>query len=73
MDHEFKEYHHTFIAGETGRVVLQLAEEGAVISRDSIIERLEEKRSNAVNVIHKGLLRDAVELLLKGGQGSVVR
>lgn len=73
MDHEFNEYHNTLIAGETGCVVLQLAEEEAVTSRDSIIEHLDEKCSNTANVINKGLLRDAVELLLKGGQGSFVR
>lgn len=66
MDDRFREYHKQFIAGEIGLAVILLAECGKVINRNSIISMIDEMRSNEVNVIHKGLLEDAAEVVRKG-------
>ena len=63
---EFEEDRAAFIAGEIGNAVLELVMDRRVICRDSIIERLEEKRHTVGNVIHKGILREAVDLIRRG-------
>lgn len=55
-----------FIAGEVGGVVLELIFNGIEINRDNIVGFLEGKRKAVGNVIHKGLLRDAAEMVRKG-------
>ncbi|WP_410733519.1 hypothetical protein [Citrobacter freundii] len=55
-----------FIAGEIGGAVVELIIAGVVISRDAIVDSLEAKRKAVGNVIHKGLLRDAAEMVRKG-------
>ncbi|WP_370612847.1 hypothetical protein [Citrobacter portucalensis] len=55
-----------FIAGEIGGAVAELIIGGMVISRDAIVDSLEAKRKSVGNVIHKGLLRDAAEMVRKG-------
>ncbi|EEG1033255.1 hypothetical protein GWF22_09760 [Salmonella enterica] len=63
---ELEEDRAAFIAGEIGGAVVELIIDGVVISRDAIVERLEEKRRRVGNVIHKGVLRDAVAMMRKG-------
>lgn len=63
---ELLEDRAVFIAGETGGAVVELIIGGVVISRDAIVDSLEAKRKAVGNVIHKGLLRDAAELVRKG-------
>lgn len=63
---ELLEDRAAFIAGEIGGAVVELIIEGVVIDRDSIVDKLEAKRRNVGNVIHKGLLRDAAEFARKG-------
>jgi len=46
--------------------VIELVSEGVAIDRDTIIERLEDKRKNVGNTIHKEILRDAAEFVRKG-------
>jgi hypothetical protein len=46
--------------------VIELVAEGVVIDRDTIIERLEDKRKSVGNTIHKGILRDAAEYVREG-------
>lgn len=63
---ELLEDRAVFIAGEIGGAVVELIIGGVVISRDAIVDSLEAKRKAVGNVIHKGLLRDAAELVRKG-------
>lgn len=63
---ELLEYRAAFIAGEIGGAVVELIIAGVVISRDAIVDSLEAKRKAVGNVIHKGMLRDAVEMVRKG-------
>ncbi|ECV9924341.1 TPA: hypothetical protein ACIBXF_002732 [Salmonella enterica subsp. enterica serovar Mississippi] len=63
---ELEEDRVAFIAGEIGGAVVELIIDGVVISRDAIVERLEEKRRRVGNVIHKGILRDAAAMVRKG-------
>ncbi|MBW7622126.1 hypothetical protein LDJ78_16495 [Citrobacter portucalensis] len=63
---ELLEDRAAFIAGEIGGAVVELIIGGVVISRDAIVDSLEAKRKSVGNVIHKGLLRDAAELVRKG-------
>lgn len=66
MSESWEEERSAFIAGEIGGAVIELVAEGVVIDRDTIIERLEEKRKSVGNTIHKGILRDAAEFVRKG-------
>ncbi len=60
MEHdELVEDRAAFIAGVIGGAVVSLIANGIVISRDAIVNSLEDKRKAVGNVIHKGLLRDA--------------
>ena len=64
-----------FMAGEVGCVVFELIYNGIEINKDNIVGFLEGKRKAVGNVIHKGVLRDAAEMLslihiCKGRQGS---
>lgn len=63
---ELLEDRAAFIAGEIGGAVVELIIGGVVISQDAIVERLEAKRKNVGNVIHKGVLRDAAEFVREG-------
>ncbi|EAA4075029.1 hypothetical protein EBC44_16020 [Salmonella enterica subsp. enterica] len=63
---ELLEDRAAFIAGEIGGAVVELIIDGVVINRDAIVERLEEKRRRVGNVIHKGVLRDAAAMVMKG-------
>ena len=63
---ELLEGRAAFIAGEIGGAVVELIIGGVVISRDAIVDSLEAKRMAVGNVIHKGLLRDAAEMVRKG-------
>ncbi len=63
---ELLEDRAAFIAGEIGGAVVELIIGGVVISRGAIVENLEAKRKAVGNVIHKGLLRDAAEFVMKG-------
>lgn len=63
---ELLEDRAAFIAGEIGGAVVELIIGGVVISRDAIVDSLEAKRKSVGNVIHKGLLRDAAEMVRKG-------
>ncbi|MEX0496028.1 hypothetical protein AB3X31_23335 [Raoultella terrigena] len=63
---ELEEDRIVFIAGEIGGAVASLIANGMVISRDAIVDSLKAKRRAVGNVIHKGLLRDAEELVRKG-------
>ncbi|MFS6817214.1 hypothetical protein [Citrobacter meridianamericanus] len=55
-----------FIAGEVGIVVFELIYDGIEINRGNIVGFLEGKRKAVGNVIHKGMLRDAAEMVRKG-------
>lgn len=63
---ELEEERAIFMAGEIGGAVIELIVDGLVIDRDAIFDRLEAKRCAVGNVIHKGLLRDAAEMVRKG-------
>ncbi|EGI6558934.1 hypothetical protein IEC73_004639 [Salmonella enterica] len=63
---ELEEDRAAFIAGEIGGAVVELIIDGVVISRDAIVDSLEEKRRRVGNVIHKGVLRDAAAMVRKG-------
>lgn len=63
---ELLEDRAAFIAGEIGGAVVELIIGGLAISRDAIVDSLESKRRSVGNVIHKGLLRDAAEIVRKG-------
>ncbi|EBZ1028294.1 hypothetical protein D7O18_27550 [Salmonella enterica subsp. enterica serovar Muenchen] len=63
---ELEEDRAAFIAGEIGGAVVELIIDGVVISRDAIVDSLEEKRRSVGNVIHKGVLRDAAVMVRKG-------
>ncbi|WP_260490292.1 hypothetical protein [Citrobacter braakii] len=63
---ELLEDRAAFIAGEIGGAVAELINDGMVIDRDAIVDRLEAKRRSVGNVIHKGILRDAAEFVRKG-------
>lgn len=63
---ELEEDRAAFIAGEIGGAVVELIIDGVVISRDAIVDSLEEKRRAVGNVIHKGVLRDAAAMVRKG-------
>ncbi|EKM4781665.1 hypothetical protein PUY42_002569 [Salmonella enterica] len=56
---ELVEDRAAFIAGVIGGAVVSLIANGIVISRDAIVNSLEDKRKAVGNIIHKGLLRDA--------------
>ena len=66
MSDSWEEERSAFIAGEIGGAVIELVAEGVVIDRDTIVERLENKRKSVGNTIHKGILRDAAEFVRKG-------
>ncbi|KAA8726760.1 hypothetical protein [Ewingella americana] len=66
MSESWEEERSAFIAGEIGGAVIELIAEGVVIDRDTIVERLEDKRKSVGNTIHKGILRDAAEFVRKG-------
>ncbi|MGO2458845.1 MAG: hypothetical protein ACTH8P_01535 [Ewingella sp.] len=66
MSDSWEEERSAFIAGEIGGAVIELVAEGVVIDRDTIVERLEDKRKSVGNTIHKGILRDAAEFVRKG-------
>lgn len=55
-----------FMAGEVGCVVFELIYNGIEINKENIIGMLEGKRKDVGNVIHKGMLRDAAEMVRKG-------
>ncbi|WP_324723804.1 hypothetical protein [Lelliottia sp. JS-SCA-14] len=55
-----------FMAGEVGCVVFELVYNGIEINRDNIVGMLQGKRKAVGNVIHKGMLRDAAEMVRKG-------
>lgn len=57
-----------FMAGEVGGEVFELIYNGIEINKENIVGFLEGKRKAVGNVIHKGLLRDAAEMVRKGGQ-----
>ncbi|EAO9552516.1 hypothetical protein EEN29_11225 [Salmonella enterica] len=63
---ELEEDRAAFIAGEIGGAVVELIIDGVVISRDAIVDSLEAKRRAVGNVIHEGVLRDAVAMVRKG-------
>ncbi|HCM9277049.1 hypothetical protein ABKV66_01465 [Enterobacter hormaechei] len=63
---ELKEYRIAFMAGEVGCVVFELVYNGIEINKDNIVGFLEGKRKAVGNVIHKGMLRDAAEMVRKG-------
>ncbi|EIK5169355.1 hypothetical protein LJ865_002909 [Salmonella enterica] len=63
---ELEEDRAAFIAGEIGGAVVELIIDGAVISRDAIVDSLEAKRRAVGNVIHKSVLRDAAAMVRKG-------
>lgn len=63
---ELLEDRAAFIAGEIGGAVVELIIGELVIDRDAIVNSLETKRKAVGNVIHKGLLRDAAEMVRKG-------
>ena len=66
MSDSWEEERSAFIAGEIGGAVIELVSEGVVIDRDTIVERLEDKRKSVGNTIHKEILRDAAEFVRKG-------
>jgi hypothetical protein len=66
MSDLWEEERSAFIAGEIGSAVIELVAEGVVIDRDTIVERLEDKRKSVGNTVHKGILRDAAEFVRKG-------
>lgn len=66
MSDSWEEDRSAFIAGEIGGAVIELVAESVVIDRDTIVERLEDKRKSAGNTVHKGILRDAAEYVRKG-------
>ncbi|MGY2800308.1 hypothetical protein ACVWV0_004584 [Ewingella americana] len=66
MSDSWEEDRSAFIAGEIGGAVIELVAEGVVIDRDTIVERLEDKRKSVGNTIHKGILRDAAEFVREG-------
>jgi hypothetical protein len=66
MSESWEEERSAFIAGEIGGAVIELVAEGVVIDRDTIVERLEDKRKSVGNTIHKRILRDAAEFVRKG-------
>ncbi|HDL8497029.1 TPA: hypothetical protein PXR59_000551 [Yersinia enterocolitica] len=66
MDNSWQEERAGFIAGEIGGAVIELIAAGVAITRDNIVERLEGKRKDVGNVVHKGILRDAANTLRKG-------
>lgn len=55
-----------FMAGEEGGEVFELIYNGIEINKENIVGFLEGKRKAVGNVIHKGLLRDAAEMVRKG-------
>lgn len=67
MEHdELKEDRAAFIAGEIGAAVIDMIYHGTEINRDNIVQFLEGKRKAVGNVIHKGVLRDAAEMVRRG-------
>lgn len=57
-----------FMAGEVGCVVFELVYNGIEINKDNIVGFLEGKRKAVGNAIHKGMLRDAAEMVRKGSK-----
>ena len=57
-----------FMAGEVGCVVFELVYNGIEINKDNIVGFLDGKRKAVGNVIHKGMLRDAAEIVRKGSK-----
>lgn len=51
-------------------VVFELIDNGIEINQENIVGFLEGKRKAVSNVFHKGLLRDAAEMVLKGRLGN---
>ncbi|MBU9832501.1 hypothetical protein J1779_21495 [Rahnella sp. FC061912-K] len=66
MEDSWQEEKAAFMAGEIGGAVVELVVVGIVISKDAIVDSLEAKRRGVGNTIHKGILRDAAELVRKG-------
>jgi hypothetical protein len=66
MENSWEEEKAAFIAGEIGGAVVELIVQGLVINKDAIVDSLEAKRRSVGNTIHKGVLRDAAELVRKG-------
>jgi len=66
MSDSWEEERSAFIAGEIGDAVIELVAEGIVIERDTIVERLEDKRESMGNTVHKEILRDAAEFVREG-------
>lgn len=60
-----------FMAGEVGCVVFELIYNGIEINKENIVGFLEGKRKAVGNVMHKGLLRDAAEMVRKGGERAI--
>lgn len=60
---EMKEVRAVFIAGEIGGAVIELIIDGCVISRNSIIERLEAKCRHVGDVTHRGVLLESVDMV----------
>lgn len=56
----------TFMAGQVGCVVFELVYNGIENNKDNIVGFLEGERKSVGNVIHKGMLRDAAEMVRKG-------
>lgn len=63
---ELAEDRIAFMAGEVGCVVFELVYNSIEINKENIVGMLEGKRKAVGNVIHKGLLRDAAEMVRKG-------
>lgn len=66
MQDSWEEEKAAFIAGEIGGAVVELIVQGIVINKDGIVDSLEAKRKVVGNTVHKGVLRDAAELVRNG-------
>ncbi|WP_052320143.1 hypothetical protein [Klebsiella aerogenes] len=62
-----------FMAGEVGCVVFELIYNGIEINKENIVVFLEGKRKAVGNVMRKGLLRDAAEMVRKGSRAIKTR
>lgn len=60
---ELKEVRAAFIAGEIGGAVIELIIDGCVISRDSIVERLEAKCRSVGDATYRGVLRESADIV----------
>lgn len=67
MDYEkLEDERAELIAGEIGGTVLDLIARNIEINKDNIIGFLEAKRRYAEGEVHKGYLKDAIEMVRKG-------